>query len=58
MADDQALDDQVKKQEEYLENVRLKEQKVKIEFERQMDDLKQNAKLIADTNTRQLNEIE
>lgn len=57
MNEDFMLDDKIVKVEDDIDACRQKESKIKVEVERQMDDIKNNAKLIADAHTRQTNEI-
>lgn len=45
-------EDKIIKVEDDIEAIRQKESKIKVEVERQMEDIKNNAKLIADAHTR------
>jgi hypothetical protein len=50
--DDLMLDEEMKRIEEAFEAQRVKESKIKVQFERQMEDIKTNAKLISDAHSR------
>lgn len=56
--DDLMLDEEMKRIEEAFEAQRVKESKIKVQFERQMEDIKTNAKLISDAHSRQMFDIE
>lgn len=56
--EDMILESNSMKIDDDNEAIRQKEAKIKVEFERQMDDIKNNAKLIADAHNRQMNEIQ
>jgi len=50
--------DKIKKLDEDIDIIRAKEGKIKVEFERQMDEIKQNAKMIMQAHERQMNEMQ